>query len=68
MTKRDKVKQVNNFLIFRGIGLLIDTFLLTILIEKFGLPNLISKVLSSLITFSYNYFTNKIFVFKSRKL
>ncbi len=66
--KRDKVKQANNFIIFRGIGLLIDAILLTVFIEQFGIPNVLSKVLSSCVTFSYNYFTNKIFVFKNRQL
>ena len=66
--KRDKVKQANNFIIFRGIGLLIDALLLTIFIEKFGIPNVLAKVLSSCVTFSYNYFTNKVFVFKNRQL
>lgn len=64
--KIEKIKQANNFIIFRGIGLIIDSLLLTMFIEIFGIPNIISKVFSSSITFSYNYVTNKLFVFKNR--
>lgn len=67
ISNREKIRQANNFLIFRAIGLLIDSLLLTIFIEYFNIFNIVAKVLSSLITFSYNYITNKLYVFKNRK-
>lgn len=66
MRKRERIKQANNFVIFRAIGLLIDSLLLTVFIEYFNILNIVSKVLSSIITFSYNYITNKLYVFKNR--
>lgn len=47
---------------------MIDSSILVLLIEKFDVPNAYSKVLSSLITFMFNYVTNKLFVFKKNKL
>ena len=66
--KRDKAKQLSNFIIFRGIGLIIDSILLTIFIEYFKIPHFISKIMSSSMTFMYNYMTNKLFVFKNKNI
>jgi len=52
------------FVIFRVAGFIIDSSILVLLIEEFGLSNLISKITSSMLTFAFNYFTNKLFVFK----
>lgn len=66
--KKDKLAQIMSFIIIRVIGFPLDSIVLSILINKFGIGNMASKVLASLIMFMYNYVTNKIFVFKKNKL
>lgn len=66
--KKAKLYQLTIFIILRVIGFMIDSSILVLLIEKFGVTNAISKILSSLITFMFNYVTNKLFVFKKNKL
>lgn len=63
-TKKEYITQVLDFIIFRLFGFLIDSTLLVIFIEKIGISNVLSKVISSLITFIYNYYTNKKYIFK----
>ena len=65
---KDRAIQLTTFIIIRIIGFPIDSFILHILISKFNIENMISKVISSLIMFIYNYITNKLFVFKKGKL
>ncbi len=60
--------QVNSFILFRAIGLLIDSLILAFLIEKLLIPKFISKVISSSMTFFYNYLTNKLFVFRHKTI
>lgn len=62
--KRNKITQILDFIIFRLIGFLIDSTILVILIEQVSISNFWSKIISSLLTFIYNYYTNKRFVFK----
>lgn len=57
--------QLSTFVIFRVLGFIIDSSLLILFIEQCNLSNLISKILSSTITFGFNYITNKFFVFKN---
>lgn len=64
LRKKTKVKQLITFIIFRVLGYIIDSILLTIFIEKFNMPLLSSKIISSMITFVFNFITNKLFVFK----
>lgn len=66
--KKDKLAQLTSFVIVRVIGFPIDSFVLSILINKFNIKNMIAKILASLIMFMYNYITNKLFVFKKSKL
>ena len=66
--KRDKLKQLTAFIIVRIIGFPLDSLVLSILINKFGIGNMAAKVLGSIIMFMYNYVTNKLFVFKKNKL
>lgn len=66
--KKAKLYQLTIFIILRIIGFMIDSSILVLLIEKFGVTNAISKIISSLITFMFNYITNKLFVFKKNKL
>lgn len=66
--KRDRLKQLTAFIIVRIIGFPLDSLVLSILINKFGIGNMAAKVLGSLIMFMYNYLTNKLFVFKKNKL
>ena len=60
--KRNKITQILDFIIFRLIGFLIDSTILVILIEQVSISNFWSKIISSLLTFIYNYYTNKKFV------
>lgn len=62
--KRSKITQILDFIIFRVVGFLIDSTLLIIFIEKIGMGNFWSKIISSLLTFIYNYYTNRRYVFK----
>ncbi len=64
--KKDTIKQLSAFVIFRVIGFTIDSSLLVLFIEKMGLINAIAKISSSLITFLFNYIVNNLFVFKKR--
>ena len=57
--------QLSTFVIFRVFGFIIDSSLLILFIEQFGLSNFVSKLSSSMITFIFNYVTNKFFVFKT---
>lgn len=66
-TKKDYITQVLDFIIFRLFGFLIDSTLLVIFIEKIGISNVLSKIISSLLTFIYNYYTNKKYIFKKYK-
>ena len=67
-SRKRKLYQLLNFILFRFIGFFIDSLILVLLIEKFHVINGVAKILSSLITFTFNYFTNKLFVFKKNKL
>ena len=67
-SKKNKFNQLINFIIARLFGLVLDTMLLTILIEKFNIPNIYAKIFGSLIMFTYNYLTNKLFVFPGEKV
>ena len=62
--KRSKITQILDFVIFRVVGFLIDSTLLILFIEEVGMGNFWSKIISSLLTFIYNYYTNKRYVFK----
>lgn len=68
LRKRKRFYQLFMFILFRVIGFMIDSSILLILIEKFTLPNHVAKILSSLITFMFNYITNKLFVFKKANI
>ncbi len=65
-TKKEEIKQLLSFVLFRVIGFVIDSMLLAIFIEILYFSNLISRILSSLITFIYNYKVNKIWNLKFR--
>ena len=62
--KRSKITQILDFVIFRVVGFLIDSTLLILFIEEVGMGNFWSKIISSLLTFIYKYYTNKRYVFK----
>lgn len=66
--RKDRVAQVTAFIIVRAVGFPIDSFVLSFLINKFKIGNMMAKVLASFIMFMYNYITNKLFVFKKNKL
>lgn len=66
-TRKEKVRQVNNFILYRIIGFVIESLILVLFIEHLLIPNGLAKLISSLITFMYNYITNKLFVFKNNK-
>lgn len=64
--KKDEAKQLSLFVTYRIFGFFIDSALLALFIEKFEFSDVSARVFSSLLTFIYNYFTNKIYVFKYR--
>lgn len=66
--KKDKLAQATAFIIVRVIGFPIDSLVLSFLIKRFSIGNMVAKILASLIMFMYNYVTNKLFVFKKNKL
>ncbi len=66
--RKDKIAQITSFIIIRVIGFPLDSLVLSMLINKFDIGNMTSKILGSLIMFIYNYITNKLFVFKKNKL
>lgn len=47
-----------------AVGLLLNLLLMRIFIEKFGLANMISKIIATGIVFSYNYLIRKFLVYK----
>ena len=64
--KKEKMKQLITFLLFRVVGFIIDSALLVLFIEVIKLTNIIARISSALITFVYNYTVNRLFVFKDR--
>ena len=64
--KKKRIEQLTMFILFRIIGFIFDSLLLMILIEKFHIDNMVSKIISSLVTFIFNYITNKLFVYKNK--
>lgn len=64
--KKDRIKQLNRFIIFRFIGFGIDSGLLILFIEIFLIPNAFAKIMASMMVFVYNYYVNKLFVFTDR--
>lgn len=68
LRKSKRFNQIILFIVFRVIGFMIDSAILVLLIEEFSMSSMLAKILSSLITFMYNYITNKLFVFKKSKL
>ncbi len=62
--KKDRFYQLFFFILFRVIGFIIDSSILILLIERCNLDSGVAKIISSLITFMFNYITNKLFVFK----
>lgn len=66
--KKDQLYQIFLFIIFRVIGFIADSVILVGLIEYFKMPYSVSKVISSLTMFIFNYATNKIFIFNKIKL
>lgn len=63
--KEKRISQLINFIIFRVIGFIIDSLILLFFVESLKIDSLISKVISSCITFMFNYLTNKWFVFSN---
>jgi putative flippase GtrA len=55
------------FLIIAGIGVIITLLLLAILVEKFGLHYLTSRVAIGFLTFVWNYSMNTHITFQKRK-
>lgn len=63
-----KISQLVSFIVIRIVGFPIDSLLLSILINKFSIGNMSAKIISSLIMFMYNYITNKLFVFRNKRV
>ncbi len=62
-------EKYRTFLIYMVFGLLatlLETFLYWLLYEVVGLSNLVSTVIAIFITITFAFFTNKIFVYRSK--
>jgi len=58
------------FLVYMVFGLmatLLETFLYWLFYEVIGLSNMVSTVIAIIITITFAFFTNKIFVYKSKE-
>lgn len=58
------VKEFLLFVVFRGIALLMESFLLYLSFRVIGIDEMISKLFASAIAFSFNAIFNQFFVFK----
>lgn len=67
LRKSKRFAQITSFIIIRVIGFPLDSFVLSVLINKFNIENMSAKILGSLVMFMYNYITNKLFIFKKNK-
>ena len=69
MSKNGFWKKYGTFILYNLYGFsatLLETFLYWLFYRKAGINNVISTVLATFITITYAFFTNKIFVYKSK--
>lgn len=66
--KKIVIRQILYFIISKLIGFIIDSMILILLIERLEISPLLAKIISSCITFFYNYYTNKKYVFTKKQL
>mgnify|MGYP002624324728 FL=1 len=66
--KKEEMRQLLLFILFRILGFFIDSAFLIFFVEKLKLSKLISIILSSLVTFIYNHKVNRKYVFKNKTL
>jgi len=59
--------QYTVFLFFAAIGVILNLFIIWFVTETFGLHYLISKILSGLLVFCFNFATRKYFIFSGGK-
>ena len=65
--KREVFKELVLFYLVRLSSLFIDTLVLCLCKEVFGLSDIVSKIISNVSTTFNNYFISKYFVFKEQK-
>ena len=62
--KKQDVKDFVIFIILRVIGLGINSLIMYVMVEKFGVYYMLSKIVSTAVVMVYNFITRKIFVEK----
>lgn len=63
---KELIKEFYNFILWRGITLLIDYFGLIIIIETTNIDKKISKIIVTILVIIINYITGKKYVFKNK--
>ena len=64
ITKKQTAKEFIIFILLSVVGLIINSIVLYILVEKAGIHELISKVIATIIVMIFNFITRKIFLEK----
>ena len=64
MKKKQDVKDFVIFIILSVIGLGINSLIMYVMVEKFGVYYMFSKIVSTAVVMVYNFITRKIFVEK----
>ncbi len=70
MTARDLWNRYRTFIVYMVFGFmatLLETSVYWLLYELLGLGNMVSTVIAIVITITFAFFTNKIFVYRSRQ-
>ena len=62
----DKYRTFIVYMVFGLMATLLETFLYWLFYEVIGLRNMVSTVIAIIITITFAFFTNKIFVYRSR--
>ena len=62
--KKQDVKDFVIFIILSVIGLGINSLIMYVMVEKFGVYYMLSKIVSTAVVMAYNFITRKIFVEK----
>ena len=63
----DKYRTFIVYMVFGLMATLLETFLYWLFYEVIGLRNMVSTVIAIIITITFAFFTNKIFVYRSKE-
>ena len=66
-SKKAKSEEAILFFSTRTATLFLDMWFTTLLIESVGLPNMISKIISTVIIIILNYIASKLYIFKRKE-